>query len=605
MSWLKFFVSITKGALAPFFVVCALSFCLLTPSRGGDYVYWWQGLCLLIALLSLQQQRQFALSWISLALAGFCGLLLVNTLCLNPVYHADGIYFPATLLLAFLAASRYADWLAQTGFKIFCGFIALIALWALVQWLTGWGFLDEKSVRSVALFVTPNTLATALNLGLLPILGCYLLGYGGRGVYALTLLLFAALLTTQSRGGYLGLLSGLLFLLCFVGSASVVSQRQRYRKVAVGFFAVFGFFKCYTWLGLADWGLDNVFATLRRGDSSFRWEIYQTAWPGLAEHPWLGIGYHNFRYYFEAHKVPPFLDGTLLFVHNDYLQFALETGLPGLGLFLLLIAAVYGQLIKFRRQAMTEQRLPLILSAVAITSMLAHALVDFPFYIEILQAVFVAYLGIINRCVIDMGARHWLLPKMPEQGLLGLRPGFINNTLAIGLMVWLGLPAFAALAAGYGSARLQHDDAQQGLYGYVVARTLQPRNADYYRQEGLIWKEQGVALAKPEWLEKSVAAFDKGAEVNPYGTRNLLEKIALYREHGTLFKKPASHQDIMAWINQAKRLRPYSSDVQMEYVRCLDFVGEHAQAVEQAKILLRMRPQSKAAQKLLESVTRN
>lgn len=604
MSWLKFFVSITKGALAPFFVVCALSFCLLTPSRGGDYVYWWQGLCLLIALLSLQQ-RQFALSWISLALAGFCGLLLVNTLYLNPVYHADGIYFPATLLLAFLAASRYADWLAQTGFKIFCAFIALIAVWALVQWLAGWGFLDEKSARSVALFVTPNTLATVLNLGLLPILGFYLLGCGGRSVYMLVLLLFAALLATQSRGGYLGLLAGILFLVSFVGQASVIAQLQRYRKIAVGFIAVFGFFKFYAWLGLADWSLDNVAATLSHGDSSFRWEIYQAAWAGLAEHPWLGIGYHNFRYYFEAHKVSPFLDSTLLFVHNDYLQFALETGLPGLGLFLLLIAVVYGQLIKLRRQAMVEQRLPLILSAAAITSMLVHALVDFPFYITVLQAVFGAYLGVINRCIINMGARQWLLPKMPEQGFLGLSPGFINNMPAVGLMVWLGLPAFADVSAGYGLARLQHDDAQHGLYGYAVARTLQPRNADYYRQEGLIWKEQGVALAKLEWLEKSVAAFDRGIEVNPYGTRNLLTKIALYREHGTLFKQPASHQDIMTWINQAKSLRPHSYDVQMEYVHCLDFVGEYAQSIEQAKILLRMRPQSKAAQKLLESVSRN
>ena len=62
-----------------------------------------------------------------------------------------------------------------------------------------------------SLFATPNTLATALNLGLAPVLAYYLLGYGERGVYGLTLLLFAALLATQSRGGYLGLLVGFCF----------------------------------------------------------------------------------------------------------------------------------------------------------------------------------------------------------------------------------------------------------------------------------------------------------------------------------------------------------------------------------------------------------
>ena len=276
----------------------------------------------------------------------------------------------------------------------------------------------------------------------MPVLGYYLLGRGGRGVYGLTLLLFAALLTTQSRGGYLGLLSGILFLVTFVGKAEVVAQWRRYREVAVGFLAVLAFFKFYAWLGLASWSTDAVFATLIYGDSSNRWEIYQVAWKGLAEHLWLGIGYYNFGYYFEAHKVPPFLDRRIIFVHNDYLQFALETGLLGLGLFLLLIVAVYGQLFKFRQQAMAGQRLPLILSAAAITSMLAHALVDYPFYIPVLMAVFGAYLGIINHQLIDMGATHWQLPKISAQNFLGLRSGFIGNALVIGLTGMVGITGF-------------------------------------------------------------------------------------------------------------------------------------------------------------------
>jgi len=194
-----------KGARALFFIGVLL--CLLPASRGTDFFFWWLELCVLSALIGLQQEQVFALSWLSVALAGFCGLLLTNALYLNPVYHAEGIYFPITLLLAFVAASHCPVWFAQTSFKLFCVFIVLIATWALLQWLTGWGFIDEKSSRAQALFITPNTLATALNLGLVPILGYYLLGRGGRGVYRLTLLLFAALLATQSRGGYLGLLA--------------------------------------------------------------------------------------------------------------------------------------------------------------------------------------------------------------------------------------------------------------------------------------------------------------------------------------------------------------------------------------------------------------
>ncbi len=591
-----------RGLIAPFFVISAL-LCILPASRGTGPFFWWLGLCLLAALANRYQERLFTLSWLSAALTGFCGLLLINALYLNPVYHAEGIYFSATLLFAFVAASRCPGWFAQTGFKLFCAFIALIALWALLQWLTGWGFMDEKSSRAQALFATPNTLAVALNLGLVPVLSYYLLGRGGRGVYALTLMLFAALLATQSRGGYLGLLAGMLFLVSFVGQAAVIAQWHRYRAVAVGFLMVFGFFKFYAWLGLANWSMDNVVATLSHGDSSSRWEIYQLAWYGLAEHLWLGIGYYNFGYYFQVHKVPPFLDGSTFFVHNDYLQFALETGLLGLGLFLLLILAVYGQLFKFRRQTLAEQRLPLILSAAATTSMLAHALVDYPFYIPILLAVFGAYLGVINQQFIDMGAAHWQLPKITEQQFLGLRLVFISNILLLGLMAWLGLPAFAAISADYGLDRLQQGDGQRGVYWHSVARTLQPREANYYWREGVIWRDQGIAQAKPDLLERSDAVFSKGFEVNPFEVNNLLEKIALHRQYGTQLKQPASHRDIITWINQARSLQPYSDGVQREYVRCLDFVGERAKAIEQAQLLVHKRPQSKVAQKLLESVS--
>jgi O-antigen ligase len=596
------FVLLTKRAFAPFFAFSGL-LCLLQASRNIEYFFWWLGLCLLLALARLQKERLFALTGISAALLGFCLLLLANTLFLNPAYHPDGIYFPVTLLIGFVVATLSPAWLTQTGFTLFSGIIALIAVWALVQWLTGWGFLDEQSARALALFTTPNTLAAALNLGLTPILGFYLMGRGGRGVYALALLLFAALLATQSRGGYFGLLAASLFFVSFVGQATVSAQWRRYREVAAGFLAVLVFFRLYAWLGLASWSMDAVFATLDHGDSSYRWEIYQLVWNGLAEHLWSGIGYFNFGYYFEVHKVPPFLDGRTFFVHNDYLQFALETGLLGLGLFLLLIIAVYRQLFKFRQSAINRHCLPLILSATAITSMLAHALVDYPFYIPVLLAIFGAYLGIINQCMTDLGATHWQLPKMPMQGFLGLRSGFIGNVLMIGLVAWLGLPAFASVSADWGLHQLQQGDAQRGLYWHGVARTLQPREANYYWREGVIWRDQGVAQNRPDLLEKSNAAFSKGLEVNPFEVNNLLEKIALHRQYGTLLKQPTSPQEIMNWINDAKNLQPYSDSVQMEYVRCLAFVGDHARALEQAGMLMEKRPQSKSVQYLFDSVS--
>ena len=594
--------SIFKRALAPFFVISA-ELCLLIASRRTEPNIWWLGLCCLVILLLLPQERALAWTWLSCLLVGFCALLFVNALYFNAAFHAQGFYYPLTLLIAFVVVSRNPVWWLSTGFKLFCSMMVVLAVWALLQWLTGWGFIGGKNIRAMALFATPNILAALLNLGLVPVLAYYLLGLGDRKVYALTLLLFAALLATQSRGGYLGLLVSLLFLVVFVGQSSILTQWRRYRVIAFGFMAVLLFFKVYALLGLASWSLDPVLATLSHGDSSSRWEIYQVAGQGLLEHLWLGIGYYNFGYYFEGHKVAPFLDRSITFVHNDYLQFAIELGLVGLGLFLLLLFRVYGQLLRFRHRAVAEQRVALILAATAMTSMLAHALVDYPFYIPIMLATFGAYLAIINQQLIDMGAAYKVLPKITQQTVLGLRPAFISKGLLLAFMLWLGLPAFSQMASLYGLNQLQRANTQSGLAWYGVARMLQPRSPVYYWNEGQVWQNLGVAQKKSDLLEKSIALFNKGIEVNGYEVNNLLAKIALYRQYGYLLKQPATPLDMMAWINLAKLLQPFSLTVQMEEVRCLAFVGEHQKAREQAQLLLTKRPLSKTVQNLLASVS--
>ena len=573
-----------KAIMAPLFFIGAL-LCLLLTSRHTDFTFWWLGLCSLAALGWLKQEQTFALTGLSAALLGFCLLLFTHALFFSPAYHANSIYFPATLLTAFVVGSNCPAWLTKTGFKLFSAFIALNAVLALVQWLAGSGHVGHYGIRPLALFSTPNLLATALNLSLVPVLGFCLLGSARRSYYGLVLLFLTALLATQSRGGYLALGAGVLFLLSFAGRRAFATQWRRYRAIAYCFLALLGFFKLYTWLGLSDWNMNAFFAAFTHDSpEAERWQLYKTAWRGLSEHLWLGNGYYNFGYYYEAHKAPlPYMVRQFTFVHNDYLQFAFEIGLLGLGAFLLLIFAFYGQLLKFRQQAISEQRLPLTISAAALTSMLTHALLDYPFYIPLFQAVFGIYLGVINRQFIAMGATHWQRPKASKQLFLGLRPNFIGNIALIAFAAWLALPAIADLSAAYGLRRLQQGNTQSALFWHGVARTMQPYDPNYYQQEGIIWRELGIIQKKPEQLKKSAALFNQGIAVNPFEVNNLLEKIALYRQHGSMLQHPASHQEIMAWINQAKSLQPYSDGVQIEYAHCLDYIGEHQLANEQTK----------------------
>jgi hypothetical protein len=59
----------------------------------------------------------------------------------------------------------------------------------------------------------------------------------------------------------------------------------------------------------------------------------------------------------------------------------------------------------------------------------------------------------------------------------------------------------------------------------------------------------------------------------------------------------------MIRINCAQSHQLHLESAQKESMRCLDFVVERDKAVEQVGMLVKKRPQSKSAQKLLDSVS--
>ncbi len=585
--------------LTLFFIVSALA-ALLIASMRLDLTAWWLSMTVVLIATVMGGGSPLRIGIANALLITFGGVLLFNSLFINPVYHPQGIYYAMTFIAAAVCASANSAWLIDHGFKILCFIVSLLSLWAILQWLTGSLFLDEPGLRARALFTTPNTLATTLNLALTPLLAYYLLGKGNNSIYGLILLMFAALLASQSRGGYWGLTFSMLCFMGYVGTRSIKLNIARYRKATIGFAGVVVFFRLYAGLGFAHWSAANVEATLTQGDSSSRFEIYGMALPLLSQHFWSGIGYFNFGYYFEMHKVPPFLDGVTLFVHNDYLQLALETGVAGIGVFLALIMVIVVYVLKFRNQARTEENLPLTLALVAVASMLAHALVDFPFYIPALIAVFSIYVGIIDRQLLELGMRSFALPALPP--LPGLRPQFVGGLALVMVTVWLGLPVVAEAAAGFGLQRLQQGNAYRGLWWHDMARNLQPRDAVYYWREGVILRDQGVARRDMELVGRSDAMFAAGIEVNPFELNNRLARAALHRQHRSLLGNPASPIQILAWTQDARRLQPYSDTVQIEYARALAFAGRRTEATEQARLLVEKRPKSRAAKMLLQEI---
>lgn len=584
------------------FLFCMAIVCLLAASMPGyHYAVWWIGICSLVFFGLAQKETEMKFTSVGIALVLFGLLLLFNSLFVSPIYIARGLYLPLSLLVAFFAASVCPKWLIDNGFKWCVGVMLLIACWAIVQSFTGLGFLGKVTPRGEALFGTPNTLASAINVFLLPIICYYVLGRGGRFVYSASLLLFAALIGSQSKGGLLALIVTLIIFGFIVGYRSLLANKQRITQVTLGFIAVLGIFKINTWISNSTSGIDRIGKLVENGDTA-RLSLYESALQALPDNFLSGIGYFNFGYYYETLKSDGVTPGSTFFVHNDYLQFALETGIFGILLFLLVIALLYWHVFKFRNQLGKPKNLSLLMSLVAVTTLFTHAMVDFPFYIPFLLPVFGLFMGIINRQLQELGVASYSLPSLSNQ-FSNLNTAFANKLILAMTMGWFMLPAAAEVSAAYGLYQLKHLDGKSGLYWHAIARELQPKDSMYYWREAVIWRDLGITLSNKEYLKKSDELFAGGAKVNAFEVRNLLDRAALYRNHSALLEQDNQPEGMVGWINLAKQLRPKSAAVQMEYIRTLAFLGQQDNAMQLAQAFIKRFPKSNQAKDLLAEVS--
>ncbi|MEK7360212.1 MAG: O-antigen ligase family protein, partial [Planctomycetota bacterium] len=361
--------------------------------------------------------KKLPITLLSLSVIFFSLYFLGHMLFLNPRYHSARIYYPFYILLPFIVFSCLEKETIKRIFKYGVFILLLLSFWGLLQHFTGLGVIVSMGGRANAIFYTPNTFAAAINLFLLPLIALYVYpvrkkalpelsnGVNGRGTKKILicgLILYSALLAANSRGGYLALTTGFLFLICFLRWQILKEYRHRLLILAAGFAAVTLIFKLLGIMGLSIWDTKRVFDAVEHGETN-RLVLYSIALKLIKENPWWGFGFFNFSSLFAIHKIPPFLDSTTNFVHNDYLQFWLENGLLGLLSLLAVITSFYFSVLKKRNEILKQQPPVLIMVGAAVTSIFAHAVVDFPLYIPALLVVLGAFLGTANRELTDMG----------------------------------------------------------------------------------------------------------------------------------------------------------------------------------------------------------
>jgi len=301
--------------------------------------------------------------------------------------------------------------------------------------------------RANATFFTKNSLAAFLSLLLFPMLG-QLLDPSSRRMsvfLAMTVFLFAFMLgLIQSRGAWIGLAAGLLIVYGFG-----FTRTHKNTWLAAGLFILLGFAAAALVFQLnpesGSGMVERVISlqdTERAGHSRF--VIWQPAWRLFLQHPWTGIGLGT---YFMA--IPPFLNpqdhSANFYVHNDYLQIALETGLPGLLLMLSVFVVVLVLFIQALQRTTRGDgiRTEFLALFAALFAFALHSGFTFNFYIMpsmMLAGMLLGRFNILHDSIMQRPYRHLELSRL-------LRPHLYYPLLLLVSLV-LGVYFFSQ-GAGY------------------------------------------------------------------------------------------------------------------------------------------------------------
>ncbi len=101
---------------------------------------------------------------------------------------------------------------------------------------------------------------------------------------------------------------------------------------------------------------ERAFSIIHHGNDksiAMRFEMWNVGWKMIRKHPWVGVGPNNINQdyveYLPPGKSPR--PGYHAHLHNDYIQFAAERGLPCLAAYLWLLGALLWSYIKIRKKS--------------------------------------------------------------------------------------------------------------------------------------------------------------------------------------------------------------------------------------------------------------
>jgi len=584
-----------KGRTALFLFVSGLILTLIS-STIFSHVLLFLALTFFVITIYLCRFHRFNVSHIACAAAFFIFNVLISIFIYSPVYSPTALYYISFFICCFILFSQLELGFVIKIFKVVVIIYLILASWALLQYFTGLLYIHGNVPNSI--FTTRNTFAAALNLVLIPLCIIHCFKKGIKYCYPAVLVLFSALVVTQSRGGYISFLVGFIALSFFVFNKSGLLDFKKWLKIIVSFLIITTIFIFSGKISSvvekggisAPVKAENVLSVESSYDD--RLYYYKIALNQIRDNPLIGYGFLNYKYYFHRDKPEAFYGQERYggFVHNDYLQLWVETGLLGIISILLIIIIFYKQCysLLFKSSQNEEQQLMIIGIGSALTAYFTHALVDFVMYPPILLLFFGACLGIISRLSTD----SLIDLDISKTSYVGIRPKLIKVLVCVLSVIWLSQPAIAEVLKNEAIKQTNLKQYDKALNIYNLAINFAPYNAEFNYQAGRLLYTSVELSGNKDHANMADVLFEQGAEKNPFDYHNLFARILLHREYSGLLNDPVSKSELLEWFKYILVWQPQHHFIISEYIKTLIFFNEHERAVKELNSALKYYPDS-------------
>lgn len=588
-----------KGACWPSFLLFPAFLFTLFTSILASYFNYWLGISCLLLLLCFSLPEKLNWSYLSFAVLGFCSIVIGNLIFIDTAYIADEFYYIAFFMVSFVVFNKLKFDQTIYIYRLITYLFICLAIWSLIQYYTGDFYIFPAGHRSNTFFTTANTYAAAINLILFPLIAVNLCSKLKSASFIAMLFLFYALLTTQSRGGFLSFLIGSIVISILIYTMKN-QQTVYWKRVLFGLASVFIFFvmsHAYDWQSnRKETGFDLVETTRLTGISDNvgqRLELYDVAWQRINEKPLLGHGYNNFQFYWMKDK-PLSRKVRTHFAHNDYLQLWMETGIFGFLAILSIMTIFYFKIWKRYSNSGGESRLLILALAGGLSAYFAHAMVDFVMYPCFLMLLFGAYLGTANQFFYSTNNDSLFITKIKRIVVAtNWNMKFWRNFTLCLLIMLLSQPYLAELSFKHAEKYFKEGLFGKGLPYYELARRFAPYNESYYVQEGSYWRWIVIYRGDDEKAaQRANQLFEAGAIANPYDVKNILSRAVLNRDYPHLLADPVSNETILKWFDHVLYWQPGLIAGQFEYVNTLYKFGYKKEAYEMFEKYIMMNPDS-------------